>query len=427
MRKLWFRRKAVSTMIGGIIVLTIFLVALASMVVVSQQNDAYQGTVKQMAQKDVDRNAENLQIVYPGISFPPAATGVSCAGAGSCDEFTMTISNVAGIGTQVARIYINSTTECKTLCILDPTGSPTDSSFNTNDEFINPSEPNHLLHFWMATNMLTNQTTHQVNVVTTRGRVFSFTWPFPTSGQSVPTGSLYIGCLAIDFDDLLATYTEYSPTVHQIPARPLAGGWLFPGSNNLLFYVRVSNICTANVTLLDKSTFYAIQYTGAGGGAAPAFYIASPMDVSYCQTYFLTVEGSIYCGPGASASPGNTFPDSHGNVLAYNASLSACSYPSNPCYNIPAAPEKGKQSKSVYVLFGANGPCFSSTCSGGWTAGNTLQGTVGGTYVVFLAIYWQCVTGGDTTCTQGYEFGVTLPFISIQTCDPSGSKPPACT
>jgi hypothetical protein len=423
MRKLWFRRKAVSTVIGGIIVLSIFLTALVAMVAVSQQNDAYQSTVKQMAQKDIDRKAENLQIVYPGISFPPVATGISCAGASSCDQFTMTISNLAGIGTQIARIYISSATECSSLCILngDPTTNPNASYFNSPDRFINPSEPNHVLTFWLASNTITNQTSHQVSVVTTRGRVFSFTWPFPPSGANAATGTLYLGCLAINFDDLLVTYTENSPTNHQIPATPVAGGWLFPGATPLIFYVRVSNICTATLVLLDKSTFYAIQYTGAGGGAAPAFYIAAPMAYSYCSYFPSSV---CMLGP---TTPGNTYPNTHGDLLAYNATQSACDPVSNPCYSVPGAPGKGQESQSVYLLFGATSPCFSTGCTGGTTAGNTFQGTIGGTYVVFLAIYWKCTSSGDLTCAQNYEFGVTLPFITIQTCDPTGSKQPACT
>jgi hypothetical protein len=423
MRKLWFRRKAVSTVIGGVIVLSIFLMALVAMMFVSQQNDAYQSTVKQMAQKDIDRRAENLQIVYPGISFPPAATGINCAGASSCDQFTMIISNLAGIGTQVARIYISSTTDCSSLCILnrDTTTSPNASSFSSRDQFINPSEPNHAITFWLAAHTLTNETSHQVSVATTRGRVFSFTWPFPPSGANAATGTLYLGCLAINFDDLLVTYTEFSPTKHQRPAVPVAGGWLFPGADALIFYVRVSNICTASLVLLDKSTFYALQYTGAGSGASSAFYIVDPMDYSYCS-YF----PSSLCMLG-STTTGNSYPNSQGNVRAYNATQSACDPSSNHCYSIPGAPSKGKQSPSVYVLFGATKPCFQTGCSGGITAGNTFQGNIGGTYVVFLAIYWKCMSAGDTTCSQNYEFGVTLPFITIQTCDPSGSKTPVCT
>ena len=69
MIRLWIvrfrRRSAVSTMIGGIIVLTLFLTALGAMVLVSQQYDTYQQTVNFMSQKDIDRFSENLQVPYP--------------------------------------------------------------------------------------------------------------------------------------------------------------------------------------------------------------------------------------------------------------------------------------------------------------------------------------------------------------------------
>ena len=43
-------RRAVSTMIGGVIILSVLLTALGTMVFVSQQNDQYQQSVNKMAQ-----------------------------------------------------------------------------------------------------------------------------------------------------------------------------------------------------------------------------------------------------------------------------------------------------------------------------------------------------------------------------------------
>jgi len=444
MRKLWIRRKAVSTMIGGIIVLSLFLVALVAMILVSQQYDVYQGTVNKMSQKDIDRFSEDLQVPYPGVSWPPAETGVSCAGGNpSCDRFTLAINNLAGIGTQIARIYINSTkagTLCSGPCVLDPATGSTNSTFRVSDSLINPSETNHVVDFWFASNRFDNET-KTFSLVTTRGRIFSFTWPIPATKGANPTGSLYLGCLAINFDNLLVTYTSAN---HNTPPTPLAGGWLFPGSTNLIFYVRVSNICTDYVKLLDKSTFYGIQYTGAGTGASVAFYLAAPMSEGYHDQYFSsswyipTTRGNTYPGNTADGLAGN-------NVWGYNQT-SADQPPgncvntitdlggtpsNNPCYILPPAGKKGEQSLPTYLLFSATDPCYKSkpTCSGGQTQGNNFQGVIGGTYVIFLAMYWQCmgVGGGDATCSPNYEFGVTLPFITIQTCDPANKKLPYCT
>ena len=401
-------------MIGGIIVLFLFLTALVVMVITSQQYDNYQATVNRMSQKDVERFSENLQILYPGISWPPAAELVSCVGAGTCDQFAMIINNLAGIGTQIARIYINSTDPaagCYSLCVLDPASNPTASSVRFSDTLINPSEANHLVNFWLATGKLTNQTTTVFSIVTTRGRIFSFQWPYPVTNPSVPTGSLYLGCLAIDFDDYLVTYTDNTgnPSTTRRYPTVLSKGWIFPGSTVTIFYVRVANICTEKVKLLDRSTFYVIQYTGAGGGSAPAFYIASPMSESYHDRYFPDSHLIL-------TSSGNTYPSSssgNNNIQAYNNT--ATRYPgdtcptSDPCYVIPPAPEKGKQSISAYILFSAKGIQSRGA--------NSIQGDQGGgTYVVFLAMYWQCLGNGDPTCTMNYEFGVTLPFITVFTC-----------
>ncbi len=72
MRKLLTNRKAVSSMIGGIIILTLFLSALSMMVFISQQYDTYQSTVESMNQKDIGAFSENLAVgkdAYPGLEF----------------------------------------------------------------------------------------------------------------------------------------------------------------------------------------------------------------------------------------------------------------------------------------------------------------------------------------------------------------------
>ena len=74
MRKLWIRRKAVSTMIGGVIVLGLFLTALVSVVFVSQQYDQYQTQVSRMSQFDIQRLSEYLVANPPGLTLLTSAT-----------------------------------------------------------------------------------------------------------------------------------------------------------------------------------------------------------------------------------------------------------------------------------------------------------------------------------------------------------------
>jgi len=383
-------------MIGGIIVLGLFLTALAAMVVVSQQYDSYQVTVNKMAQKDLERFSEKLQVLYPGVSFP--GIPVSCAGSGSCNQFTITIKNLASVGTQIARIYINSTAYgCNSLCILDPASSARSSSFMYSDRFINPLEPNHPVTFWLDSSILfTNEVPNMISIVTTRGRVFSFQFPIPPSGgNQIPSGALYLGCISINFEPNLVTYTSVSRIV---PPKPIASGWQVPYNTYLIFYVRVHNICTARVKLLDRSALTAIIITGtATFPSNQGFYLISPMSMAYCA-YF---PGS-YCIP---TSAGNTAPVGS-SVQAYNATAS-CGSLADPCYILPAAASQGEQGQSTYLLFSADG--LRSGIANKFTRTNVNY------YIAFLAMFWKCIEDTDPKCGLDYEFGVTLPFITFQT------------
>jgi len=102
-------------MIAGIIVLAVMLTAMVAMVIVGQQNDAYQSTVNRLEQKNIDMYSENLLGAFPGLYNGTQSNGYQlsqvspCGGAGStCDVYTVLVNNF-GIGTQIARIYINTT------------------------------------------------------------------------------------------------------------------------------------------------------------------------------------------------------------------------------------------------------------------------------------------------------------------------------
>ena len=116
MRGMRARRKAVSSIIGGIIILTLILTALTAMVLVAQQYDTYQTVVNVMSQKDIDRSSEDIIAVYPGITGPQL---VSCGSGNTCNQYNMSLSNLGGIGTQIVRVYINSTSGCDNLCVFN--------------------------------------------------------------------------------------------------------------------------------------------------------------------------------------------------------------------------------------------------------------------------------------------------------------------
>ena len=196
LRKLWVRRKAVSTIIAGIIILTLFLSALTAMVLVSQQYDLYQGTADKMSQKNVDALSENMTALYPGM------TQVDC---GSCtlSQYDLFMSNLGGVGIQIAEIYIDSTlggtTGCTIQnsnatgpCVLKPSQTPAAFVFNTNDAYLNAGEFNHTVRFWLPFTLpdqgLQGPSTPATTIwiATTRGRVFTFLWPFAANPLAIP-------------------------------------------------------------------------------------------------------------------------------------------------------------------------------------------------------------------------------------------------
>ncbi len=196
MRKLWIRRKAVSNLIGGIIVLTLFLSAITAMIVLTQEYDAFQGTSSKMAQKDIDRFSENLKAMYPGLTGGFPATGCGS----QCNQYNMYLANIGNIPVQIARIYINSTqqtTGCtntnnnvKGPCVFNPGKTIASFNFNSTDSYIAPGELSHIVRLWLPNNIVLPNASltpsNSIWVVTNRGRVFSFEWPFPPVGQGLP-------------------------------------------------------------------------------------------------------------------------------------------------------------------------------------------------------------------------------------------------
>lgn len=228
LRGLKFRirsRSAVSTMIGGIIVLSLLLTALGTMVFVSQQYDSYQTIVNHMSQLDIDRFSENLVANYPGLIAPSVS---STCGSSTCYQYTMILSNVGGlanmgssngggsggsgggVGVRIVRIYVNSTGSSGCVppifCLLNPSNIASAYGFRSSQSFLNPGEVNHNVTFWIPSSLglLPNPTPptpeSTVWIVTSRGRVFSFQWPFPQigpanggqSGSAITTGIMKI-------------------------------------------------------------------------------------------------------------------------------------------------------------------------------------------------------------------------------------------
>lgn len=262
------RRKAVSSIIGGIIVLGLLLTALTAMVVVSQQFDTYQGTSNKMSQKDIDRSSENVKAMYPGLQGGFPATGCGSV----CNQYNMSLANIGGIAVQISRIYINSTQQTSGCtiqpipshsnpgpCVFSPAPAIASFSFNTYDSYINPGEMNHIIRLWLpATISLPNVTrtpSNSIWIVTNRGRVFSFSWPFPPIGEGLPgkgvPPTIYTGTMQVAYNG--TTYNSLGDSCHHEQGLTLPSG----GASKTLYFVNpwiTAAILSATSTSSQTST-----------------------------------------------------------------------------------------------------------------------------------------------------------------------------
>jgi hypothetical protein len=415
-------------MIGGIIVLSIFLVALVSMMVVSQQYDAYQGTVNQMEQKDIDRYSEQVQPTFPGLA--PGSPSSFICGASTCYTYTMTVSNL-GIGTQIARIYINSTSgPCTTpsLCVLNAAATASQNAFLNSAQFpahLNPGEFFHQTELWVGGQLpetcgpgnSLKYGCNTVTIVTARGRVFSFLFPFPPSGLSVGGGEgggtgIYIGPLVITFNKTLIEYTTHNQLHPQVPIGLNNGYWKIP-TGPLIFYVQIqTDVGTpSDVYLTAQSVFEMALFDSPG--SVNFFFIIAPISKSFCTTDFST---AVNCylkdslGHDVYPTTGGTTNGDPNTLSGYQAcSVSPQNYDDAHCgkrYVIPKPTVTGKRGEPVIVAFSANALSGNNAQSiqGSWAQGGGRSVT---SFLGLSYVYNTGVVGSE------YVYGVTLPFIAM--------------
>ncbi len=459
MKKLRIRRRAVSTMIGGIIVLGLFLTALAAMILLTQQYDAYQQTVDNMKQADMNRFSENLGVVPPGlIKYPANPRNIPSTPCSSgCNMYTMTINDFASnssldIGVQIARVYINSSrlfsqSGCVNLCVLEPSATPSPFSFNASQRFINPGEFQHNVNLWLPSSIkLPDSDTlgnpafalNTVSMITTRGRQFSFQWPVPPAGiaagsvggASGGTG-LYIGPLVITFQKALITYTRHSgcnPTCTlSDPIGGTNGYWVIPpstASDPFIIYVKIQTDkgVLADVYLTAQTVLELAQFNSPGN--VIQFFVVAPITPTFCAK-FAQQDPTIVCDPsygyyggGNTGDPGTVGTPS---LVAYSACSST---PYSGCpnrYRIPKPTTQqlldNQKGNPVVVVFAATlaSGNIPNGGGGGFNPGQFATSFLGLTYV------WDDQTGlGD------YTYAVTLPFMAIcfDNANSNGSSSP---
>jgi hypothetical protein len=199
-----------------VIVLSLLLTALGTIVLVSQQYDQYQQTASNMAQYRNQQSSENLVAVSPGLAI---VNSTICGNSKATPEYNCydaTISNRGTIGIQITRIYINSTglagSGCSSPnpqpCILNPispSNFPAPYTFDQANQFINTGQTNYTVAFALPTGValptpaLTSlPPQNSIVIVTSRGNVFSFQWPFQTV-PFLPTSAFSSGNMKVAY------------------------------------------------------------------------------------------------------------------------------------------------------------------------------------------------------------------------------------
>ena len=433
MRKILFQRRGVSTMIGGIVTLALLLTALVATVLVTQTYDSYESLAAKMQRANNDRFSEQLRAVFPGIV---SASG-ACPSGLSCN--VMTINN-QGIGTNIARIYINSTGGgCISPCILDPSSTPAAFTFRASDGYLNSGEFLHQVLFWMPNTFTLPSSCkiagysltygcNSIVIITSRGRTFAFQWPFPVAGQGGKGGAggtgIYIGPVVYTFQPPLITYTTSSVRDPPIPISP-PPYWSLPVGDPLIIYVKLQtdNGTKNDVYLTTQSVIELALFDSPG--VTKYLYIIAPITLNLCY-YFQSKDPTIVCNPNYGYyAQGNTGDPDH--IKPYLP----CAQPANSYNNItcsqypryllpkPNATQVAQQQRGdpVVVAFGIN-----SVCTGLGNCPNP-QGEVPNAYRVSIQPAWA---GRSVTTFLGltyaydptgngsnaYFFGVTLPFVA---------------
>ena len=398
-RRVRYGRRAVSTIIAGMIVLILLITAMSTMVFISQQYDGYQSILNTMSQEDMKRFSES--IVPGGFSNQ----SVPC-GSVSCNQYTITLSNNGPVEVQIARIYVNSTSICTKLCVFDPSNVTAPFTFQRSAGFIDTGESSHSVAFWLPSNMRLpgGINANTISLVTSRGRVFSFQWQV-AEGLAVPSElRLDTGPLRIIYDPNLITFTRTAPYDSPGPSGcansyPSATPCYSPGlystilpSGAFAFYVRISNIGSTTVTLLDRSYLLAQGSSQLDRSKIDLeqFYIVSPMSQPCHDTYFASSDFEVLSWPRDGSCP------SPSTIQAYNASsqFGQCNL-SYPCYQLPNA-TLGVSGAQTYVLFSSQ------------TARGISASTLKPSYDYFLYLELSYIY-------QGYEYSISVPLIAVNT------------
>jgi hypothetical protein len=337
-RKFLRAKKGMSTIFGALFFIILVLMGFNLMIWNFVQYDSYNQVISKMSQRDQLTTSENLVVTQPGV--------VDCCSNG----FNITVTNLGGAAITIFRIYINNvnpTGQCTSSpCVADPSGIP----YSISNANIQLGELNHKIK---VTGISVNDgNSYRIVLASTRGRLFSFFYPWPQTPQSGGGGLFVtnIGPLSIYFDFKSFNYTQGSQTQSQ-PA------WCVPSGTPMVFWLRITNAATdSTVKLRVFSAILLQRYATGGGGALVRFFIVD----------------------GGTINPNG--------ITAYNEN-------SNP-YILPAATANGPAPATI-IKFAAS--------SQGGSGSNSI--TEDNSFLVSIGFFYVY---------QGNNAGQTIPFVALR-------------
>ena len=349
-------KKGMSTIFGGLFFIILILMGFNLLVWGFIQYDNYNTSLRSMSQNDALAAAENLVPTNPGAQNFTSTS------------FNIPVNNLGGTTVSIARIYItnisptggfkctNSDPNSLGPCIIDSGPGTQNCAGNGLCYFTNANVAAGVINQLIHVNGLTlnDGSGYKVILSSTRGRLFSFYYPWPVSFNNPNGGGQFvtnIGPLSIYFDFKSFNFTQGFQTQSQ-------SAFCVPTSTTMVFWIEVANTATQSGVTLEGSTMMEMQpYSANGFGQFVRTWIVSP----------------------TSVNPASIGPYNQG---------------ANP-YFLPAAPANGAAQKTP-VYFGANGQ--------GGTGGINL-GNVQDNWLTFIGFYY---------IYQNQPQGETIPFMDFK-------------
>jgi hypothetical protein len=347
-------KKGISTIFGGLFFIILILMGFNLVLWGFIQYDNYNSSLFKMNQNDQLASSENLVPTNPGAQNFTSTS------------FNIPVNNLGGTTVSISRIYITNIsptggTLCTSggasagPCIIDSGAGTQNCAGNGNCYFTNGNlgagEINHLIHVnGIAIN---DGSGYKVILSSTRGRLFSFFYPWPVSVNNNNPGGQFvtnIGPLSIYFDFKSFNFTQGSQTQSQ-------SAFCVPSSTNMVLWVKLANTATDSGVTLEGSTMMQMQpYSANGFGQFVRTWIVSPTSIN---------------------------PNS---ITPYNQGT-------NP-YFLPAATANGPAA-TTEVYFGGS----SQGGTGGVSLGNQDN------WLTFIGFYYNY---------RGQPQGETIPFMDLK-------------